>query len=59
MHFDTQEVAKTVLLGLGDQIAVLEPASLRESIVAAARAIVSREASSIAADRAPTALQTI
>jgi len=59
MHFDAEEVAKTVLLGLGDQIEVLEPASLRESIVAAARTIVSREASSIAADRAPTALQTI
>src|SRR5438105_108535 len=58
MHFDSDEVARSVLLGVADQIEVLEPVSLRESIVAAAQAIVSRAASSSAADRVPTELQT-
>ena len=39
MHFDAEEVAKTVLLGVGDQIEILEPQSLRESVIAAARRI--------------------
>ena len=39
MHFDAEEVATTVLLGMGDQIEVLEPQSLREAIVATARRI--------------------
>jgi len=39
MHFDAEEVARAVLLGVGDQIEVLEPQSLREGIVATARRI--------------------
>jgi predicted DNA-binding transcriptional regulator YafY len=39
MHFDAEEVAKTVLLGVGDQIEILEPRSLRESVIATARRI--------------------
>jgi predicted DNA-binding transcriptional regulator YafY len=39
LHFDSEEVAKAVLLGVGDQIEILEPPSLRESIVATARRI--------------------
>ncbi|MDQ6801722.1 MAG: WYL domain-containing protein [Acidobacteriota bacterium] len=39
LHFDAEEVAKTVLLGIGDQIEIVEPQSLRESIVATARRI--------------------
>jgi predicted DNA-binding transcriptional regulator YafY len=39
LHFDSEEVAKAVLLGVGDQIEILEPQSLRESIVATARRI--------------------
>jgi predicted DNA-binding transcriptional regulator YafY len=39
LHFDTEDVAKAVLLGVGDQIEILEPQSLRESIVATARRI--------------------
>ena len=46
MHFDAEEVAKTVLLGVGDQIEVLEPDSLRQSIFVAARNIVNRNRSS-------------
>ena len=46
LHFDAEEVAKTVLLGMGDQVEVLEPAGLRESIVEAARSIVNRSRSS-------------
>lgn len=46
LHFDAPEVAKTILLGMGDQVEVLEPAALRESIVDAARSIVSRSRSS-------------
>ena len=46
MHFDAEEVAKAVLLGVGDQIEVLEPDSLRQSIFVAARNIVSRNRSS-------------
>ncbi len=46
MHFDAEEVAKAVLLGVGDQIEVLEPDSLRESIFVAARNIVNRNRSS-------------
>jgi hypothetical protein len=37
LHFDAPEVAKTVLLGLADQVEILEPASLREAVVEAAR----------------------
>jgi len=59
MHFDSEEVARSVLLGMGDQIEVLEPATLRDSIVAAARAIVSRGSCSAEADREPTVSQTI
>jgi predicted DNA-binding transcriptional regulator YafY len=44
MHFDAEEVARAVLLGLGDQVEVVEPQSLRHSIVEAARGIVSRGA---------------
>jgi predicted DNA-binding transcriptional regulator YafY len=39
LHFDAEEVAKTVLLGVGDQIEILEPQSLRESVIATARRI--------------------
>ena len=39
LHFDAEEVARTVLLGLADQVEILEPQSLRESIVATARRI--------------------
>ena len=39
LHFDAEEVAKTVLLGVGDQIEILEPQSLRESVFATARRI--------------------
>jgi predicted DNA-binding transcriptional regulator YafY len=46
LHFDAEEVAKTVLLGMADQIEVLEPAGLRESIVESARNIVNRSRSS-------------
>jgi predicted DNA-binding transcriptional regulator YafY len=46
LHFDAEEVARTVLLGMGDQVEVLEPAGLRESIVESARNIVNRSRSS-------------
>ena len=46
LHFDAEEVAKAILLGMGDQVEVLEPAGLRESIVDAARSIVNRSRSS-------------
>jgi predicted DNA-binding transcriptional regulator YafY len=39
LHFDNEEVAKTVLLAVGDQIEILEPPALRESIIATARRI--------------------
>ena len=39
LHFDAEEVARTVLLGMADQVEVIEPQSLRESIVATARRI--------------------
>jgi predicted DNA-binding transcriptional regulator YafY len=42
MHFDTEEVARAVLLGFSDHVEVLEPAALRDSILAAARAVVAR-----------------
>src|SRR5260370_12435531 len=41
MHFDAEEVAMTVLLGVGDQIEIVEPQSLRESVIATARRIAS------------------
>lgn len=41
MHFDAEEVARVVLLGVGDQVEILEPHSLRESVVATARRIAS------------------
>jgi predicted DNA-binding transcriptional regulator YafY len=46
LHFDAEEVARAMLLGMGHQIEVLEPESLRESIVEAARNIVNRSRSS-------------
>src|SRR6266550_3135576 len=46
MHFDAEQVARSILLGVGDQVEVLEPASLRESIIDVARNIVSRSRSS-------------
>jgi predicted DNA-binding transcriptional regulator YafY len=46
LHFDAEEVARTVLLGMADQVEVLEPAGLRESIVESARNIVNRNRSS-------------
>ncbi len=46
LHFDAAEVAKTVLLGLGDQVEILEPESLRDAVVESARNIVSRSKSS-------------
>ena len=46
MHFDAPEVARTVLLGVGDQVEILEPESLRDSIVEVARNIVNRSRSS-------------
>jgi len=39
LHFDAEEVGRTVLLGVGDQVEIIEPPSLRESIVATARRI--------------------
>lgn len=42
MHFDTEEVAIAVLLGFADAAEVVEPASLREKIAAAARATIAR-----------------
>jgi predicted DNA-binding transcriptional regulator YafY len=42
IHFDTEEVAKAVLLGVADQVEILEPASLRALILTAAREVVSR-----------------
>ncbi|HYS56083.1 MAG TPA: WYL domain-containing protein [Thermoanaerobaculia bacterium] len=39
LHFDAEEVARAVLLGVGDQVEVIEPQSLRESIVTTARRI--------------------
>jgi predicted DNA-binding transcriptional regulator YafY len=42
MHFDTEEVARAVLLGFGDRVEVLAPPSLRDGILAAARALLSR-----------------
>ena len=45
LHFDAEEVAKAVLLGVGDQIEVVEPETLRDSIVEAARNIVKRNRS--------------
>lgn len=44
MHFDAKEVARAVLLGVADQIDVLEPPELRDEIIATARTIVSRGA---------------
>jgi predicted DNA-binding transcriptional regulator YafY len=40
LHFDAEEVARTVLLGFADQVEVLEPAALRDSIIAAARTVL-------------------
>jgi len=48
LHFDAPEVAKTVLLGLADQVEILEPDSLREAVVESARNIVNRSKSSAA-----------
>lgn len=48
LHFDAAEVAKSVLLGLGDQVEILEPLSLREAVVESARSIVIRSKSSAA-----------
>jgi predicted DNA-binding transcriptional regulator YafY len=42
LHFDTPEVARATLLGLGTSVEVLEPASLREAIVEEARAVAAR-----------------
>ncbi|HMC22819.1 MAG TPA: WYL domain-containing protein [Thermoanaerobaculia bacterium] len=44
MHFDAEEVASAVLLGVGDQIEVIEPVALRDRMITAARAIISRGA---------------
>jgi len=46
LHFDSEEVARAVLLGMADQVEVLEPTALRESIVESARNIVNRSRSS-------------
>lgn len=40
LHFDAFEVARHALLGFADAIEVVEPAALRDAIVAAARAVV-------------------
>jgi predicted DNA-binding transcriptional regulator YafY len=42
LHFDSPDVARATLLGLGTSVEVLEPASLREAIVEAARAVAAR-----------------
>jgi predicted DNA-binding transcriptional regulator YafY len=42
MHFDSAEVARMTLLGLGTMVEVLEPESLRDAIVAEARAVAAR-----------------
>lgn len=42
LHFDTEAVAVVTLLGFGDAVEVLEPASLREKILLAARAVLRR-----------------
>jgi predicted DNA-binding transcriptional regulator YafY len=39
MHFDAEEVARVTLLGLGRDVEVLAPESLRDAIVAEARAL--------------------
>lgn len=39
MHFDSAEVARMTLLGLGTMVEILEPASLREEVVAEARRV--------------------
>ena len=46
LHFDAPEVALALLLGMGDQVEVVEPPELRESIVESARRIISRSRSS-------------
>jgi predicted DNA-binding transcriptional regulator YafY len=48
LHFDAPEVARTVLLGLADQVEILAPDSLRDAVVELARNIVSRSKSSAA-----------
>ena len=40
MHFDSEEVACAVLLGFGDEIEVIEPDALRQSIVDAAWRVI-------------------
>jgi predicted DNA-binding transcriptional regulator YafY len=46
LHFDAPEVARAFLLGMADQVEVLDPPELRESIVEAARRIINRSKSS-------------
>ena len=46
LHFDAPEVARVLLLGMADQVEVLDPPELRESIVEAARRIINRSRSS-------------
>ena len=46
LHFDAPEVARAFLLGMADQVEVLDPPELRESIVDAARRIINRSRSS-------------
>ena len=48
LHFDSPEVAQIFLLGLADQVEVLEPLTLAEAVVDAARKIVNRSKSSAA-----------
>jgi predicted DNA-binding transcriptional regulator YafY len=55
MHFDAEEAALVTLLGFGDAVQVIEPAALREKVVAAARATVARyDESNRPAEAGPT-----
>jgi len=42
MHFDTAQVARTTLLGFGTTVEIIEPESLRQEVVAEARAVAER-----------------
>ena len=46
LHFDSPDMARALLLGMADQVEVLGPPELRESIVESARRIINRNRSS-------------
>ncbi|MBL8119335.1 MAG: WYL domain-containing protein [Anaerolineae bacterium] len=43
MHVETMELAKMLVFGLGRDVVVIEPAELREAVLATARMVVERE----------------